>query len=71
MADADIETQDGEETFEVNEEGVAYSSESAPERRHPRQAGDHRPGRGHRPSQGGRRPRADRARQRQVDRERS
>jgi small subunit ribosomal protein S9 len=32
VADADNETgpQDGEETFEVNEQGVAYSSESAP-----------------------------------------
>jgi len=30
VADADIDTPDGEETFEVNEQGVAYSSESAP-----------------------------------------
>jgi small subunit ribosomal protein S9 len=30
VADVDTETSAGEETFEVNEQGVAYSSESAP-----------------------------------------
>ena len=30
VADADIETPDGEETYQVDEQGVAYSSESAP-----------------------------------------
>jgi small subunit ribosomal protein S9 len=30
VADADTETPDGEETYQVDEQGVAYSSESAP-----------------------------------------
>ena len=59
-----------EETFEANEQGVAYSSESAPSADAPGPPGDHRPRRGHRPPQGGRGPRAHRARHRRVDRQR-
>ena len=67
------DTTDGtevEETYEANEQGVAYSSESAPSADAPAAPGDHRPRRGHRPPQGGRRPRAHRPRHRQVDRQR-
>ena len=63
-------TETVEETFEADEQGVAYTLR---ERRRPptrRPPGDHRPRGRHRPPQGGRGPRAHRARHRRVDRQR-
>ena len=59
-----------EETYEADEQGVAYTLRERPVRRRAAPPGDHRPRRRHRPPQGGRRPRPPRARHRPVDRQR-
>ncbi len=64
-------TAETDETFVANEEGVAYTSESAPSADAPLKPGHHRPRRRHRPPQGGRRPRPPRPRHRQLARQRT